>query len=192
MARRQRPFFRKKISLKPLISGIFFRIGFYHTKKCEGTITMTVFTRHPVRFYHTKKCEGTITFGRRESGCHAFYHTKKCEGTITTLSVGFKFNLVLPYQEMRGNYNEKLGEYHRPSVLPYQEMRGNYNTVRRSPCNTRVLPYQEMRGNYNLSILLVFSFSVLPYQEMRGNYNRLNMQWTLSARFTIPRNAREL
>ena len=55
-----------------------------------------------------------------------FYHTKKCED----------YN-VFGYQEYAAN------------VLPYQEMRGNYNKEKTMPRTVEVLPYQEMRGNYN-------------------------------------------
>ena len=34
---------------------------FYHTKKCEGTITLVPVYVDEILFYHTKKCEGTIT-----------------------------------------------------------------------------------------------------------------------------------
>ena len=44
-----------------MVSGTFFRILFYHTKKCEGTTTLYVDEILPGEFYHTKKCEGTTT-----------------------------------------------------------------------------------------------------------------------------------
>ena len=56
---------------------------FYHTKKCEGTITESSARNDGIRFYHTKKCEGTITPWLRKNCKDMFYHTKKCEGTIT-------------------------------------------------------------------------------------------------------------
>ena len=66
-----------------MISGTFFRIQFYHTKKCEGTTTTDESIRTERQFYHTKKCEGTTT--------NNFNSASSCS--------------VLPYQEMRGNYN---------------------------------------------------------------------------------------
>ena len=55
-----------------------------------------------------------------------FYHTRKCEGTTTPEIVYNLLICVLPYQEMRGNYNE--GDKFKPllAVLPYQEMRGKH------------------------------------------------------------------
>ena len=44
-----------------MISGTFFRIQFYHTKKCEGTTTSYADLCKAEGFYHTKKCEGTTT-----------------------------------------------------------------------------------------------------------------------------------
>ena len=56
---------------------------FYHTKKCEGTITIVGGYCLLTWFYHTKKCEGTITLAVDIMRGIWFYHTKKCEGTIT-------------------------------------------------------------------------------------------------------------
>ena len=75
--------FCKKESLKPLISGTFFRIQFYHTKKCEGPTTIFLGLQIPEKFYHTKKCEGTTTLPLTRFAVSTFYHTKKCEGTTT-------------------------------------------------------------------------------------------------------------
>ena len=78
---------------------------FYHTKKCEGTITYAKIGSSGDAFYHTKKCEGTITESLTSFRFILFYHTKKCEGTITELTADIFNAGVLPYQEMRGNYN---------------------------------------------------------------------------------------
>ena len=43
-----------------------------------------------MRFYHTKKCEGTITSMFTVGILHQFYHTKKCEGTITLRSTKWR------------------------------------------------------------------------------------------------------
>ena len=36
-------------------------------------------------------------------------------------------NMVLPYQELLGNYNELFPVFPAQTVLPYQELLGNYN-----------------------------------------------------------------
>ena len=59
---------------------------FYHTNKCEGTITTSNNYVNPALFYHTNKCEGTITDEYVCTADNSFYHTKKCEGTIIRLS----------------------------------------------------------------------------------------------------------
>ena len=88
-----------------MISGTFFRIQFYHTKKCEGTTTQMGKRYKVLLFYHTKKCEGTTTQKQNAFISKGFYHTKKCEGTTTMLLMAASLSVVLPYQEMRGNYN---------------------------------------------------------------------------------------
>ena len=56
-------------------------------------------------------------------------------------------------------------------IIPYQELLGNYdiNAVDRGAAH--IIPYQELLGNYDLNRWRSFVKSIIPYQELLGNYD---------------------
>ena len=61
----------------------------------------------------------------------------------------FLHSLIIPYQELLGNYdpgNKRLTE---ALIIPYQELLGNYDWCRTVPACWRIIPYQELLGNYD-------------------------------------------
>ena len=57
-------------------------------------------------------------------------------------------------------------------IIPYQELLGNYNTIYNFVRIVSIIPYQELLGNYNQLCLLQRTHIIIPYQELLGNYNR--------------------
>ena len=35
--------------------------------------------------------------------------------------------MIIPYQELLGNYNKQLADLAKSKIIPYQELLGNYN-----------------------------------------------------------------
>ena len=58
--------------------------------------------------------------------------------------------MIIPYQELLGNYNRRLVDVYGGTIIPYQELLGNYNLDCFDRYNNGIIPYQELLGNYNL------------------------------------------
>ena len=57
--------------------------------------------------------------------------------------------LIIPYQELLGNYDiNKACEYIR-AIIPYQELLGNYDLYNGTLTGDKIIPYQELLGNYD-------------------------------------------
>ena len=63
------------------------------------------------------------------------------------------------------------GEGRSDVIIPYQELLGNYNDEWRRSNGDRIIPYQELLGNYNVEIEDSSEREIIPYQELLGNYN---------------------
>ena len=57
--------------------------------------------------------------------------------------------LIIPYQEIIGNYSAQWTVESRKSIIPYQEIIGNYNHFLRILDLKFIIPYQEIIGNYS-------------------------------------------
>ena len=57
-------------------------------------------------------------------------------------------------------------------IIPYQELLGNYNTVRGVTPEGYIIPYQELLGNYNTREMRMTMGGIIPYQELPGVYQR--------------------
>ena len=55
------------------------------------------------------------------------YHTKNYQGTITHQMRCEILLLIIPYQELSGNYNCFYFLPNSSRIIPYQELSGNYN-----------------------------------------------------------------
>lgn len=60
----------------------------------------------------------------------------------------FLHSLIIPYQELLGNYDQRSG-----ILVPLQ-----------------IIPYQEILGNYDLLAYFLRFFSIIPYQELLVNH----------------------
>ena len=56
-------------------------------------------------------------------------------------------------------------------IIPYQELLGNYNLSSALPFVFVIIPYQELLGNYNYVNAYQDALTIIPYQELLGNYN---------------------
>ena len=77
----------------------------YHTKNYEGTTTDLPAGGLYKPLYHTKNYEGTTTSGIMIHPVLQLYHTKNYEGTTTERYQCLINHIIIPYQELRGNYN---------------------------------------------------------------------------------------
>ena len=59
-----------------------------------------------------------------------------------------------------------------PSIIPYQELRGDYNSAYSATDLRGIIPYQELRGDYNDVIQRSGRAIIIPYQELRGHMTR--------------------
>ena len=77
-------------------------------------------------------------------------------------------------------------------IIPYQELLGNYdiNAVDRGAAH--IIPYQELLGNYDVLSSNMMLLAIIPYQELLGNYDCSISYATYSSNYTIPRAIREL
>ena len=66
-----------------------------------------------------------------------------------------RFAEIIPYQELRGNYNRDSEIVVSGPIIPYQELRGNYNAQNGITLHDDIIPYQELRGNYNIAEITV-------------------------------------
>ena len=60
--------------------------------------------------------------------------------------------LIIPYQELSGNYNTANRATSGVLIIPYQELSGNYNMTEESFLRTRIIPYQEPSDKYQTSV----------------------------------------
>ena len=101
-------------------------------------------------------------------------------------------HIIIPYQELPGNYNLLLLTSLTSFIIPYQELPGNYNEAGGRDAAGRIIPYQELPGNYNAGRIACLSFLIIPYQELPGNYNPVRRMHKGGRNYTIPRTSREL
>ena len=57
--------------------------------------------------------------------------------------------MIIPYQELLGNYDCGGVCCVVPSIIPYQELLGNYDATLGAPPAQAIIPYQELLGNYD-------------------------------------------
>ena len=62
--------------------------------------------------------------------------------------------IIIPYQELLGNYNNSAMRTQWRQIIPYQELLGNYNSFRAVLQAAAIIPYQELLGNYNCSVMM--------------------------------------
>ena len=89
--------------------------------------------------------------------------------------------LIIPYQELLGNYNSAACGLLAARIIPYQELLGNYNYLPSVLLGNLIIPYQELLGNYNCPHLPQDGQAIIPYQELLGNYNSHTAQTLLIA-----------
>ena len=53
-------------------------------------------------------------------------------------------SLIIPYQELSGNYNYCCAMLSISAIIPYQELSGNYNNVDDKGFHELIRPYQEL------------------------------------------------
>ena len=58
-----------------------------------------------------------------------------------------------------------------PVIIPYQELLGNYDVNDLLQFGDRIIPYQELLGNYDALVVEVCRGKIIPYQELLGNYD---------------------
>ena len=80
--------------------------------------------------------------------------------------------LIIPYQELLGNYNSAACGLLAARIIPYQELLGNYNYLPSVLLGNLIIPYQELLGNYNSHTAQTLLIAIIPYQELLENYNR--------------------
>ena len=61
----------------------------------------------------------------------------------------FLHRLIIPYQELLGNYDTVYGVHAVCAIIPYQELLGNYDPHCRGLPRAVIIPYQELLGNYD-------------------------------------------
>ena len=95
--------------------------------------------------------------------------------------------LIIPYQEIIGNYSKVLIQYHAQEIIPYQEIIGNYSSLACPRHAQMIIPYQEIIGNYSFRYLFKCSSIIIPYQEIIGNYSCQGWYGILES-LSIPQN----
>ena len=45
------------------------------------------------------------------------------------MDIGMNLKIIIPYQEINGNYNNSSRVISSCTIIPYQEINGNYNTL---------------------------------------------------------------
>ena len=79
-----------------------------------------------------------------------------------------------------------------PVIIPYQELLGNYDYIYCNSLHIFIIPYQELLGNYDdKSSILIITY-IIPYQELLGNYDINPLRGIITVDYTIPRAIREL
>ena len=56
-------------------------------------------------------------------------------------------------------------------IIPYQELLGNYDSITLPFPLVTIIPYQELLGNYDGRINDISRLMIIPYQELLGNYD---------------------
>ena len=56
-------------------------------------------------------------------------------------------------------------------IIPYQELLGNYDFIPLFLMRKLIIPYQELLGNYDASTFICTVARIIPYQELLGNYD---------------------
>ena len=97
-----------------------------------------------------------------------FFERKVAQGIALS---DFSGSLIIPYQELPGNYNAFLILERILVIIPYQELPGNYNILRGRYASGSIIPYQELPENYNMDRSAPLPAAIIPYQELPGNYN---------------------
>ena len=77
-------------------------------------------------------------------------------------------------------------------IIPYQELLGNYDCICLDAVSGFIIPYQELLGNYDCVQSPVWARLIIPYQELLGNYDVFVLRFTVAHNYTIPRAIREL
>ncbi len=77
-------------------------------------------------------------------------------------------------------------------IIPYQELLGNYDAEEIDDVIEFIIPYQELLGNYDTSAVQLLRIAIIPYQELLGNYDSTHRVHLTAIHYTIPRAIREL
>ena len=77
-------------------------------------------------------------------------------------------------------------------IIPYQELLGNYDAFEEPAAHLLIIPYQELLGNYDRFPVLIGKPEIIPYQELLGNYDGTHNAHDGAQNYTIPRAIREL
>ena len=72
-------------------------------------------------------------------------------------------------------------------IIPYQEIIGNYSIIKVYQFIYIIIPYQEIIGNYSLLSVGSLRNSIIPYQEITGNYSCQGWYGILES-LSIPQN----
>ena len=56
-------------------------------------------------------------------------------------------------------------------IIPYQEIIGNYSVFLSASLSGFIIPYQEIIGNYSIVLDVIAFPTIIPYQEIIGNYS---------------------
>ena len=94
------------------------------------------------------------------------YHTKNYQGTTTLDAYCFRIRIIIPYQELPGNYNRCDTAVNNGMIIPYQELPENYNMDRSAPLPAAIIPYQELPGNYNMPFPLRKRSGIIPCKDL--------------------------
>ena len=57
--------------------------------------------------------------------------------------------IIIPYQELLGNYDTRAKDWYAWNIIPYQELLGNYDDYAEIAPGALIIPYQELLGNYD-------------------------------------------
>ena len=82
---------------------------------------------------------------------------------MTSSSAAVSAAFIIPYQELLGNYDVRLGQTSFPAIIPYQELLGNYDRFSKMLRASFIIPYQELLGNYDC----VWAVSALIFLQLQ-------------------------
>lgn len=92
-----------------------------------------------------------------------FFERKVAQGIALS---DFSGSLIIPYQELPGNYNRCDTAVNNGMIIPYQELPENYNMDRSAPLPAAIIPYQELPGNYNMPFPLRKRSGIIPCKDL--------------------------